>query len=53
MPDVPVAGSGPTGLLAAFELERAGLDVLTLERDARPTTQSEALLQPPVGRGAG
>ncbi|WP_410623337.1 FAD-dependent monooxygenase [Amycolatopsis sp. cmx-8-4] len=47
MPDVLVAGAGPTGLLAAFELERAGLDVLVLDRDARPTTQSKALgLQP-------
>jgi 2-polyprenyl-6-methoxyphenol hydroxylase-like FAD-dependent oxidoreductase len=47
MPDVLVAGGGPTGLLAAFELERAGLDVLVLERDAQPTTQSKALaLQP-------
>jgi 2-polyprenyl-6-methoxyphenol hydroxylase-like FAD-dependent oxidoreductase len=47
MPDVLVAGAGPTGLMAAFELERAGLDVLVLERDARPTTQSKALgLQP-------
>ncbi|MEV7040989.1 FAD-dependent oxidoreductase [Amycolatopsis sp. NPDC051061] len=47
MPDVLVAGAGPTGLLTAFELERAGLDVLIVERDARPTTQSKALgLQP-------
>jgi 2-polyprenyl-6-methoxyphenol hydroxylase-like FAD-dependent oxidoreductase len=47
MPDVLVAGGGPTGLLTAYELERAGLDVLVLERDARPTTQSKALgLQP-------
>ncbi|MFC4949161.1 FAD-dependent oxidoreductase [Pseudonocardia sp. GCM10023141] len=47
MPDVLVAGGGPTGLLTAFELERAGLDVLVLERDARPTQQSKALaLQP-------
>ncbi|WP_329059901.1 FAD-dependent oxidoreductase [Amycolatopsis sp. NBC_01480] len=47
MPDVLVAGGGPTGLLTAFELERAGLDVLVLERDARPATQSKALgLQP-------
>jgi 2-polyprenyl-6-methoxyphenol hydroxylase-like FAD-dependent oxidoreductase len=47
MPDVLVAGAGPTGLLAAYELERAGVDVLVLERDARPTTQSKALgLQP-------
>ncbi|GLY43923.1 FAD-dependent oxidoreductase [Amycolatopsis sp. NBRC 101858] len=47
MPDVLVAGAGPTGLLTAFELERAGLEVLVLERDAEPTTQSKALgLQP-------
>ena len=47
MPDVLVAGGGPTGLLAAYELERAGLDVLVLERDAEPATQSKALgLQP-------
>ena len=47
MPDVLVAGAGPAGLLTAFELERAGLDVLVLERDAEPGTQSKALaLQP-------
>ncbi|MFJ9785324.1 FAD-dependent oxidoreductase [Amycolatopsis sp. NPDC101161] len=47
MPDVLVAGAGPTGLLTAFELERAGVDVLVLERDAEPATQSKALgLQP-------
>ncbi|RSM41412.1 FAD-dependent oxidoreductase [Amycolatopsis balhimycina DSM 5908] len=47
MPDVVVAGAGPTGLLTAFELERAGLDVLVLERDAEQATQSKALaLQP-------
>src|ERR1700760_4403009 len=47
MPEVLVAGGGPTGLPAAYELERAGLDVLVLERDARPATQSKALgLQP-------
>jgi 2-polyprenyl-6-methoxyphenol hydroxylase-like FAD-dependent oxidoreductase len=47
MPDVLVAGAGPTGLLTAFELERAGLDVQVLERDARPAAQSKALaLQP-------
>jgi 2-polyprenyl-6-methoxyphenol hydroxylase-like FAD-dependent oxidoreductase len=47
MPDVLVAGAGPAGLLTAFELERAGLDVLVLERDARPSPQSKALgLQP-------
>ncbi|MCR6484639.1 FAD-dependent oxidoreductase [Amycolatopsis sp. OK19-0408] len=47
MPDVLIAGAGPTGLLTAFELERAGVDVLVLERDAAPATQSKALgLQP-------
>ncbi|MGH8922913.1 MAG: FAD-dependent oxidoreductase, partial [Actinomycetes bacterium] len=47
MPDVLVAGGGPTGLMVAFELERSGVDVLVLERDAQPTTQSKALgLQP-------
>src|SRR4051812_29065556 len=50
MRDVLVAGAGPTGLLTAFDLERAGLDVLVLERDARPPTQSKDLcLQPPPG----
>jgi 2-polyprenyl-6-methoxyphenol hydroxylase-like FAD-dependent oxidoreductase len=47
MPDALVAGAGPTGLLAAYELERAGLDVLVLEREAEPVSQSKALaLQP-------
>lgn len=47
MPDVIVAGAGPTGLMTAFELERAGVEVLVLERDPQPTTQSKALaLQP-------
>jgi len=47
MPDVLIAGAGPTGLLTAFELERAGVDVLVLERDAVPAVQSKALgLQP-------
>ncbi|MGW3965930.1 FAD-dependent oxidoreductase [Amycolatopsis sp. NPDC005003] len=47
MPDVLIAGAGPTGLLTAFELERAGADVLVLERDAGPAAQSKALgLQP-------
>lgn len=47
MPDVIVAGAGPAGLMTAFELERAGLDVLIVERDVRPTVQSKALaLQP-------
>ncbi|MDN3353082.1 FAD-dependent oxidoreductase [Actinomadura sp. DC4] len=47
MPDILVAGGGPTGLLTAYELERAGLDVLVLERDARPTAQSKALAVQP------
>ncbi|MBB4685396.1 FAD-dependent monooxygenase [Amycolatopsis jiangsuensis] len=47
MPDVLVAGAGPTGLLTSFELERAGLEVLVLERDARPSRQSKALAVQP------
>jgi 2-polyprenyl-6-methoxyphenol hydroxylase-like FAD-dependent oxidoreductase len=44
MPDVLVAGGGPAGLSAAFELGRGGLDVLVVERrETRPTTQSKAL----------
>ncbi|ODU04858.1 MAG: FAD-dependent oxidoreductase [Pseudonocardia sp. SCN 72-86] len=47
MPDVIVAGAGPTGSMVAFELERAGVDVLVVERDAHPSPQSKALaLQP-------
>jgi 2-polyprenyl-6-methoxyphenol hydroxylase-like FAD-dependent oxidoreductase len=37
MPDVIVAGGGPTGLMLASELRRHGVDVLVLERDAEPT----------------
>jgi len=47
MPEVLIAGAGPTGLMTAFELERAGIDVLVLERDASPTTQSKALAVQP------
>lgn len=47
MPDVLIVGAGPTGLMSAFELERAGLEVVILERDDRPANQSKALaLQP-------
>ena len=44
--DVVVAGAGPVGLFLACELALAKLDVLVLERDARP----EAPLKlPPLG----
>jgi rifampicin monooxygenase len=37
MPDVIVAGGGPTGLMLAGELRLHGVDALVLERDAEPT----------------
>jgi len=47
VPDVLVVGAGPTGLMAAVELQRAGVDALVLDREPRRTGQSKALgLQP-------
>jgi 2-polyprenyl-6-methoxyphenol hydroxylase-like FAD-dependent oxidoreductase len=47
VPDVLVIGAGPTGLMAAVELQRAGVDALVLDREPRRTGQSKALgLQP-------
>jgi 2-polyprenyl-6-methoxyphenol hydroxylase-like FAD-dependent oxidoreductase len=47
VPDVLVVGAGPTGLLTAVELQRAGVDALVLDREPRRTGQSKALgLQP-------
>jgi rifampicin monooxygenase len=37
MPDVIVAGGGPTGMWLASELRLHGVQVLVLERDAEPT----------------
>ena len=37
MPDVIVAGGGPTGLMLASELRLHGVHVLVLEKDAEPT----------------
>jgi len=36
MPDVLIAGAGPTGLMTALGLQRANLDVLIPEHDAHP-----------------
>jgi 2-polyprenyl-6-methoxyphenol hydroxylase-like FAD-dependent oxidoreductase len=41
--DVVIAGAGPTGLMLACELQRAGLRPVVLERLARPTGLSKAL----------
>lgn len=47
MPEVLVVGAGPTGLMTAVELQRAGIDALVLDREPRRTGQSKALgLQP-------
>jgi 2-polyprenyl-6-methoxyphenol hydroxylase-like FAD-dependent oxidoreductase len=35
--DVIIAGGGPTGVMLAAELRLQGVDVLVLERDAKPT----------------
>ncbi|MEV4312823.1 FAD-dependent oxidoreductase [Actinocrispum sp. NPDC049592] len=41
--DVIVAGAGPTGLMLAYELRLAGLDVLAVDRaEGRDTTESRA-----------
>jgi rifampicin monooxygenase len=37
MPDVIVAGGGPTGLMLASELRRHGVHALVLEKDEEPT----------------
>ena len=45
MADVPVliAGAGPTGLTAALELSRLGVEVRIVDRAAEPAPQSRAL----------
>jgi 2-polyprenyl-6-methoxyphenol hydroxylase-like FAD-dependent oxidoreductase len=37
LPEVVIAGGGPTGVMLAAELRLQGVDVLVLERDAEPT----------------
>ena len=41
---VLVIGAGPTGMTAAIELKRLGVDVRIIERAAKPSTTSRALV---------
>ena len=43
MPDVTVVGAGPVGLWTAAELARRGVEVVVIERLARPSPHSKAL----------
>jgi 2-polyprenyl-6-methoxyphenol hydroxylase-like FAD-dependent oxidoreductase len=40
VPDVLVVGAGPTGLMTAVELQRAGVDALVLDREPRHWSSS-------------
>jgi 2-polyprenyl-6-methoxyphenol hydroxylase-like FAD-dependent oxidoreductase len=42
LPDVIIAGGGPTGMMLASELRLHGIDVLVLEKDAEPTRIARA-----------
>src|ERR1700748_1976437 len=42
--DVIIAGAGPTGLMMACQLSRAGVDCLLLDKKSGPTTESRALV---------
>src|SRR5688500_18538022 len=44
MTDVLVAGAGPTGLVLALWLRRAGLGVRIIDKTAQPGTTSRALV---------
>ncbi len=42
--DVIIVGAGPTGLMMACQLSRAGVDCLLLDKKSGPTTESRALV---------
>jgi 2-polyprenyl-6-methoxyphenol hydroxylase-like FAD-dependent oxidoreductase len=42
--EVIIAGAGPTGLMMACQLSRAGVDCLVLDKKQGPTTESRALV---------
>ena len=54
---VLIVGAGPTGLTAAVELSRAGVDVRIVDRAVRPAAESRGGGGPrpprPPGRGRG
>jgi 2-polyprenyl-6-methoxyphenol hydroxylase-like FAD-dependent oxidoreductase len=42
--DVIIIGAGPTGLMAACQLARYGVDFIIVDSKSRPTSESRAIL---------